>query len=83
MARLAGCRPAPRRLSELEPQTRIGRDAGVVEGEHKRGDGTTVHLFIAWFTWATAMLNHRWTAPEEVPSDLPLPAWDWEGTEGW
>ena len=38
---------------------------------------------IAWFTWATAMLNHRWTSPDEVPSDLPLPGWNWEGTEGW
>ena len=38
---------------------------------------------IAWFTWATAMLNHRWTTPDEVPSDLPLPGWNWDGTEGW
>ena len=38
---------------------------------------------VAWFTWATALLNHRWTAPEDVPSDLPLPRWDWDGTEGW
>ena len=38
---------------------------------------------IAWFTWATAMLNHRWTVPDEVPRDLPLPAWGWDGTEGW
>ena len=38
---------------------------------------------IAWFTWATAMLNHRWTRPEDVPSDLPLPSWGWDGTEGW
>src|SRR5579862_3719757 len=38
---------------------------------------------IAWFTWATAVLNHRWTSPDDVPSDLPLPLWSWEGTEGW
>lgn len=38
---------------------------------------------IAWFTWATAMLNHRWGTPDEVPSDLPLPCWTWEGTDGW
>jgi hemoglobin len=38
---------------------------------------------VAWFTWATAMLNHRWTTPDEVPTDLPLPAWGWDGTEGW
>ena len=38
---------------------------------------------IAWFTWATAMLNHRWTSPDDVPSDLPLPLWGWGGTEGW
>ena len=38
---------------------------------------------IAWFTWATAMLNHRWATPDDVPSDLPLPSWSWEGTEGW
>ena len=38
---------------------------------------------IAWFTWATAMLNHRWATPTEVPGDLPMPTWDWSGTEGW
>ena len=38
---------------------------------------------IAWFTWATAMLNHRWTTADEVPRDLPLPHWGWDGTEGW
>lgn len=38
---------------------------------------------IAWFGWATAMLNHHWPAPEDVPSDLPLPGWDWDGTDGW
>lgn len=38
---------------------------------------------IAWFTWATAMLNHRWSSRAEVPPDLPLPSWDWNGTDGW
>ncbi len=38
---------------------------------------------IAWFTWATALLNHRWTRPDDVPGGLPLPMWGWEGTEGW
>lgn len=38
---------------------------------------------IAWFGWATAMLNHHWPTPEDVPSDLPLPGWDWGGTDGW
>lgn len=38
---------------------------------------------VAWFTWATAMLNHRWATPDEVPPDLPLPGWTWDGTEGW
>ena len=38
---------------------------------------------VAWFTWATAMLNHRWDSPGEVPDDLELPSWDWNGTEGW
>ncbi len=38
---------------------------------------------IAWFTWATAVLNHRWSSPDEVPDDLETPRWDWGGTEGW
>lgn len=38
---------------------------------------------IAWFTWATAMLNHRWTTPDEVPPGLTMPSWDWDGTDGW
>lgn len=37
---------------------------------------------IAWFTWATALLNHRWADPGEVPADLPLPHWGWGGAEG-
>jgi hemoglobin len=38
---------------------------------------------IAWFTWATALLNHRWSAPDDVPADLPLPTWGWDGTDSW
>lgn len=38
---------------------------------------------VAWFTWATAMLNHRWETPDEVPDQLQLPSWGWSGTEGW
>lgn len=38
---------------------------------------------IAWFGWATAMLNHHWPTPEDVPADLPLPSWGWGGTHGW
>jgi hemoglobin len=52
-------------------------DAGVPTGPDLR------FQLVAWFTWATAMLNHRWASPEEVPGDLPLPSWGWDGTEGW
>jgi truncated hemoglobin YjbI len=52
-------------------------DAGIPNDERLR------FQLIAWFTWATAMLNHRWTTRDEVPSDLPLPSWGWDGTEGW
>ena len=38
---------------------------------------------IAWFTWATAVLNHHWSSADEVPEDQALPLWTWEGTEGW
>jgi hemoglobin len=38
---------------------------------------------IVWFTWATALLNHRWTTPDEVPIDLPLPGWGRDGTARW
>jgi truncated hemoglobin YjbI len=38
---------------------------------------------VAWFTWATALLNHRWDKADEVPDSLPFPQWDWSGTEGW
>ncbi len=31
---------------ELEPQTRFGRDPGVIEGEHERRHRTPVHLFM-------------------------------------
>lgn len=41
------------------------------------------HALIAWFGWATALLNHRWSSVEDVPEDLPMPTWDWDGTEGW
>jgi truncated hemoglobin YjbI len=38
---------------------------------------------IAWFTWATAVLNHGWSSKEDVPDDLAMPTWTWEGTDGW
>lgn len=41
------------------------------------------YQLVAWFTWATALLNHRWSDPADVPDDLPLPRWDWSGTDGW
>ncbi len=47
------------------------------------GDASLRFQLIAWFTWVTAMLNHRWSSPEDVPNDLPLPGWSWQGTEGW
>lgn len=37
------CRPGEPG-DELEPQTGFGRDADVIEGEHERSDGTSVHL---------------------------------------
>ena len=52
-------------------------DAGIPNDELLR------FQLIAWFTWATALLNHRWKAPEDVPGDLLLPTWTWEGTEVW
>lgn len=30
----------------MEPQARVGRDPGVIEGEHERGDRTAVHLIV-------------------------------------
>lgn len=38
---------------------------------------------VAWFTWATALLNHRYASPDDVPAELPLPSWGWDGTDGW
>ena len=52
-------------------------DAGIPTDERLR------FQLIAWFTWATAMLNHRWSTADAVPADLPFPAWGWDGTEGW
>ena len=52
-------------------------DAGIPTDEQLR------FQLVAWFTWATALLNHRWTGTDEVPSDLQMPPWGWEGTEGW
>lgn len=52
-------------------------DAGIPADERLR------FQLIAWFTWATAVLNHRWSSRDDVPSELPMPGWNWEGTEGW
>ena len=52
-------------------------DAGIPGDERLRFN------LIAWFAWATALLNHRWATQDEVPANLPLPAWGWDGTEGW
>lgn len=52
-------------------------DAAIPTDQHLR------FQLIAWLTWATAMFNHRWSTPDDVPSKLPLPIWDWGGTTGW
>lgn len=52
-------------------------DAGIPADERLR------QTLVAWFVWGTALLNHHWASPEEVPDGLPLPRWDWDGTEGW
>ena len=49
-------------------------DAGIPEDPELRS------TLIAWFTWGTALLNHRWESPDDVPADLPLPQWSWDGT---
>jgi hemoglobin len=49
-------------------------DASIPENPELRS------ALIAWFTWGTAMLNHRWASPADVPDDLPLPQWGWDGT---
>ena len=49
-------------------------DASIPENPELRS------ALIAWFTWGTAMLNHRWASPGDVPDDLPLPQWGWDGT---
>jgi hemoglobin len=49
-------------------------DAGIPDTPELR---TTL---IAWFTWGTALLNHHWHSPGDVPDDLPLPLWGWDGT---
>lgn len=51
-------------------------DAGPPSDPHMR------FQLIAWFTWATAMLKHRWSTPDDVPNDLSLPDWSWDGTVG-
>ena len=52
-------------------------DAGIPEDRELRAQ------LVAWFTWATALLNHQYGSPDDVPDGLPLPSWDWNGTEGW
>lgn len=47
------------------------------------GDSRLREALVAWFVWGTALLNHRYAAPEDVPDDLPLPQWGWDGTDGW
>ncbi|ACZ30420.1 NUDIX hydrolase [Xylanimonas cellulosilytica DSM 15894] len=32
-----------------------------------------------WFAWAMQVLNHEHETPEEVPVDLPMPTWTWDG----
>lgn len=52
-------------------------DAGIPEDPDLR------FSLISWFGWATAMLNHHWPNPRDVPADLRLPSWGWGGTDGW
>jgi hemoglobin len=32
-----------------------------------------------WFVWSNHLVNHGWPTPADVPDDLRLPRWDWEG----
>jgi truncated hemoglobin YjbI len=52
-------------------------DAGIPTDQRLR------FQLIAWFTWATAVVNHGWESPDDVPDGLPLPTWGWDGTDGW
>jgi truncated hemoglobin YjbI len=53
-----------------------------VDDAHIPPDPRRRFQLIAWFTWATALLNHRWASPGEVPSELALPLRGWDGVEG-
>jgi hemoglobin len=33
----------------------------------------------AWFAWANRVVNHSYPMPGDVPQDLTLPRWSWDG----
>lgn len=46
-------------------------DAGIPE--QVRG------TLIEWFRWSTALVNHSYRRADDVPDDLRLPKWTWDG----
>ncbi|PJI85637.1 hypothetical protein [Luteimicrobium subarcticum] len=32
-----------------------------------------------WFAWSNDLVNHGWERPADVPDDLRLPRWSWDG----
>jgi len=51
-------------------------DAGLPDDPRLRGALTD------YFAWGIAELNHRYPSPEDVPDDLDVPRWSWEGPVG-
>jgi hemoglobin len=48
-------------------------DAGIPEDPALRG------TLSRWFVWSNELVNHGWPTPADVPDDLRLPRWGWEG----
>ena len=49
----------------------------VFAGGLQRPDGADLHAS------TRLLLRHRWNSVEQVPDDLPMPSWGWDGTDGW
>lgn len=48
-------------------------DTGLADDERLRA------VLVEWFTWATAALASHPDSPDDVPLDLGVPRWSWDG----
>ena len=55
-----------------------GRAAYESGSQPRRRPGKTV-ILVSWFHWSIELMDSHADTADDVPGDLPLPSWSWDG----